>query len=660
MTDPRLHQLAANTIRALAIDATNAADSGHPGAPMGMADLAVVLWTEFLRFDPSDPKWPNRDRFVLSNGHASMLLYSLLHLGGFDLSIEELKRFRQLGSKTPGHPEYGLAPGVETTTGPLGQGFANGVGMAMAARIAHARFGERIDHKVFGFCGDGCLMEGLTSEAASIAGHLKLHELCYVYDDNKISIDGSTQITFTEDVELRFRAYGWRTMKIDGHDPAQIREALEAGRAERERPTLIIARTHIGWGSPNKQDTSDVHGSPLGAEEAKATKEKLGWSYGPFEVPEEVRALFRTAADRGRAAHQKWSSDLVEWKKQHPDLGAAWDQHFDGSPSNELYLEVLKATGNEKTATRNASGKALNAIAAKITGFVGGSADLAVSTKSMIKGSKYLGERDDGRSIAFGVREHAMGAIVNGMALWGGFIPYGGTFLTFSDYMRASIRLAAVMKIRSLFLFTHDSIYLGEDGPTHQAVEHAWALRLIPGLEFWRPADGMETAMAWTYAATQGPSRPHALSFTRQNVPPIAQRAGFDPREVWRGGYVVSDPGDAQLGIIATGSEVHVAVEAAHLLSQDNLRVRVVSMPCLERFEAQDAAYRESVLPRALPLVSIEVGRTPPWKAITGREGLNIGIDTFGESAPFDQLQEHFGMSPKQVAARIRTWWSNR
>ncbi|MCC7386708.1 MAG: transketolase [Deltaproteobacteria bacterium] len=664
MTPTELHRLAANTLRALAIDAINAADSGHPGAPMGMADIAVVLWTEMLRFDPTAPRWINRDRFVLSNGHASMLLYGLLHLAGFELSIDELKRFRQIGSKTPGHPEYGPTPGVETTTGPLGQGFSNGVGMAIGARLARGQFGgkgfEPIDHQIYGFCGDGCLMEGITSEAASIAGHLGLGELVYVYDDNRISIDGSTEITFTEDVEKRFLAYGWQVLRTDGHDPAAIRDALRAGRAERAKPTLIMARTHIGYGSPHRQDTAEAHGSPLGAEEAVATKEKLGWKYGPFEVPQEVRALFKATASAGQRAHAEWERDLSAWRSANPELGQAFDAFTGGRRPADLYRDVLKATGNEKTATRNASGKAINAIAAKLPWLVGGNADLAASTKALIKGSGYLSKKEAARNIAFGVREHAMGAIVNGLAVYGGFVPYGATFLTFSDYMRGSIRLAAVMKVRSLFIFTHDSIYLGEDGPTHQAVEHLWALRLIPGLDVWRPADGMETAMAWSYAVAEGEDHPHALCFTRQNVPPLAQADGFDPRTVWKGAYVLRDRPGAQVVLVATGSEVHVALEAAQTLEGQGVAARVVSMPSLERFLAQDAAYRSSVLPAGLPRVTLELGRTAPWASIAGLDGLCLGVDRFGESGPYEQLAEHFGMTPKRVAERVGAWWKAR
>jgi len=655
-----LHTLAANTLRALAIDATNAADSGHPGAPMGMADIAVVLWTRLLRFDPRDPLWPNRDRFVLSNGHASMLLYGLLHLAGYELPIDELKRFRQLGSRTPGHPEHGLAPGVETTTGPLGQGFANAVGMAIAAKMAKGKFGaERVDPKIWTFCGDGCLMEGLTSEAASIAGHHGLDELVVIYDDNHISIDGSTSITFTEDVSARFRAYNWVVTEIDGHDPDAIEKALMAARVESSRPTLIRAKTHIGYGSPNRQDTAKAHGSPLGAEEGRLTKEKLGWTLEPFEIPPGVRALFDDAAERGQMLHTEWNESIATWKSANADLGAAWDRHTGGGVPADLYKDALAAAGNDKAATRNTSGKVLNALAKKMPGLIGGSADLQESTKTLIKSAPTYFTRESPTipNIAFGVREHAMGAIVNGLTLFGGYVAFGATFLTFSDYMKPAIRLAALMKIRSLFVFTHDSIYLGEDGPTHQPIEHLWALRLIPNLEVWRPADGPETAMAWSWAVGEGEPCPKALIFTRQNLPPLARLADFDPKSIWRGGYVLQDAPQAAVGIVATGSEVHVAVEAAAFLAAEGVPARVISMPCLERFNAQERSYRESVLPSTMKLVSIELGRTTPWASVVGREGLMLGIDTFGESAPAEKLAHHYQMTPPQVSARIMAWY---
>ncbi|MBI2376079.1 MAG: transketolase [Deltaproteobacteria bacterium] len=661
MTNRALHDLAANTLRALAIDGVNKADSGHPGAPLGMADLAVVLFTELLRFDPSDPAWPNRDRFVLSNGHASMLLYGLLHLSGYDLPMEELKRFRQLGSKTPGHPEHGLTPGVETTTGPLGQGFANAVGMALAARMGRARFGGRsfepIDHHVYAFCGDGCLMEGVSSEAASLAGHLGLGELVVVYDDNQITIDGRTEITFSEDVERRFQAYGWHTLRIDGHDPVQIREALHDGRAERERPTLILAKTHIGFGS-NRQDTSKVHGEPLGEEEGRKTKEKLGWALAPFEVPAEVRALFARAADRGKAERKLWYERLAALHAEHPAFVESLDRHLNPMLGAGAKDRVLAAMSPKDAATRALSNQAIDAVAKELPSLIGGAADLAVSCKSTIKEGGLVKRGDfAARNIPFGVREHAMGSITTGLALSGMFIPFGATFLTFSDYMKPALRLQALMKLRAITVFTHDSVGLGEDGPTHQPIEHLAALRLIPGYDVWRPADGVETAMAWLHATTLGPARARALVFSRQAVPPLSRPSDFDPDLVMRGGYVVEDAKGAEVVLIGTGTEAHLAQAAAKVLGRPT---RVVSMPSVSTFLEQDAAYQASVLPGGLLRVSIELGRTELWRAIVGREGLAIGVDLFGESAPWEVLREHYGMTPSAVAAKVSAWLDAR
>lgn len=661
MIDDSLRKLAANTIRALAIDAVNKANSGHPGAPMGLADIATVLWGEVMRFDPDDPEWANRDRFVLSNGHASMLLYSALHLSGYALSIEDLKQFRQLKSKTPGHPEYGMAPGVETTTGPLGQGFANGVGFALGARMAKARFNKGgfspIDHYVYGILGDGCVMEGISHEAASLAGHLGLGEIIYLYDDNNVTIDGKAEVSMTEDVEKRFQAYGWHTLKIDGHDQAAIKQAIDEGKKVTDRPTLILAKTHIGFGSPNRQDSSKAHGEPLGDEEAKLAKEKLGWTLPPFEVPNEVRAFFKAAADRGRAAHKEWSQQLADWKIKNSEIGASWDAHWDHSAPPELDTAVLAKLKGAKGATRAMSGTAIAAIAEKMPALIGGSADLAVSNKSIIKDSPHVSKKDfSGRNIHYGVREHAMAAITNGLALYGAFIPFGATFLTFSDYMRPSVRLSALMKIRALQVFTHDSVYLGEDGPTHQPIEHAWALRLIPNLTVWRPADGLETAMAWSYAVGQGEPSPHALLFTRQNIDPFVYPEGFDARSVWKGGYVLSDRPGASVVIVATGSEVGTVMLAAEELAKRNVVARVVSMPSVERFRAQDRGYRESVLPPAMKKVTVELGRTEYWSTVTGSGALHLGIDTFGESAPAEAIAEHLRLTPAGIASSIVAW----
>lgn len=660
--EPTHRTAAANALRALAIDATNAAKSGHPGAPMGLADIAVVLFGEVMRFDPAAPDWVDRDRFILSNGHASMLLYGLLHLAGYPLPLDELRRFRQLGSKTAGHPEYGLAPGIETTTGPLGQGFANGVGMALSARMLKARFNghgfDPIAHRIFGILGDGCVMEGITGEAASLAGHLGLGELVFVYDDNGITIDGGTDIAMSEDVEGRYRAYGWHTARVDGHDPTAVRDALLAGCAE-PRPTLILARTHIGYGSPNRQDTAQAHGEPLGADEARQAKEKLGWSHGPFEIPEEARTVFAAAAARGAASRQAWDGRFADWRRANPDLAQTWDAHFGGRRiPQDAWRDVadrLKEKGRD--ATRNLSGAAINALASRAPALVGGSADLTGSTKNTIQDSSAVGPGDFfGRNLHFGVREHAMAAVVNGMALSGALVPFGATFLVFSDYMRPSLRLSALMKVRALQVFTHDSIGLGEDGPTHQPVEHLWALRMIPDLYVWRPADGLETAMAWCYAAGEGPERPHALVFTRQKVAPLPREPDFDPRTIWRGAYVVAAPEDARAAFVATGSEVELALAAARQLAQEGLPMRVVSMPCVDRFLELDRAEQDAVLPPSLPVVSIEAGRTPPWKIITGRDGLNLGVDTFGESGPHEEVYAHFGLTPEKIADRVRRW----
>ncbi|MBK6684292.1 MAG: transketolase [Deltaproteobacteria bacterium] len=655
-----LRKLAANTLRALAIDAVNQADSGHPGAPMGLADIAVVLFGEILRYDPSRPDWLDRDRFVLSNGHASMLLYGALHLSGYGLSLDDLKHFRQLKSKTPGHPEFGHTPGVETTTGPLGQGFANAVGFALGARMMKARFNGKgfspFSHRVYGILGDGCMMEGVASEAASIAGHLGLGELVFLYDDNGITIDGQTNITFTEDVEKRFLAYGWHTLRVDGHDQLAVKQAIREAEKIEDRPSLILAKTHIGYGSPNRQDKSKAHGEPLGPDEGKLAKEKLGWTGAPFEVPAEVRAFFGKQAAAGKVAREAWEKNLAAWKLEQPELAKLWDGHFARKPGG-AWKTALAALQGAKGATRAMSGTAINALAKEIPGLVGGSADLAGSTKNTIAGSGHVGPSDfTGRNLHFGVREHGMASIVNGLALYGGFVPFGATFLAFADYNRPALRLSALMKIRALEIFTHDSIGLGEDGPTHQPVEQLWALRVIPGYHVWRPADGVETAMAWAYAAEEGAPAPHALVFTRQNVAALTRPEGFDPQLVWKGGYVLQDAPGAQAVLIATGSEVGLAVAVAAKLAAAGKPVRVVSMPCLERFLAQDSAYQASVLPPGSKRCSIEAGRTGPWKMLTGLDGLNLGVDTFGESAPYEQVYDHFGLSPDKVVASVEGW----
>jgi transketolase len=648
-----LRRAAADTIRALAIDATNRAQSGHPGAPMGLADLAVVLFGEVMRFDPRDPAWPNRDRFILSNGHASMLQYAALHLCGYDVSRQDLEAFRQLGSKTAGHPEFGLCPGVETTTGPLGQGFGNAVGMALGRQMARARLPrpELLDHQVFVVLGDGCMMEGVTQEAASMAGHLGLGGLVAIYDDNGITIDGRTDLAFSEDVATRFRAMGWRVNTVDGHDQLALRDALVATRGQDDRPTLLVAKTHIGYGSPNRQDTAKAHGEPLGDPETQATKARLGWRHPPFEVPEPVATAFRAAGSEGTEAHAAWKRG---WESACSDeaFRTAWSGIFDPVRLPDLG-PLIDRVGSTAGATRGLSGEALNGLAPHVPQLVGGSADLTGSNKTAIKDSGFVARGAfDHRNLHFGVREHGMGAICNGMALYGALVPYGATFLAFSDYMRPALRLAALMKLRALTVFTHDSIGLGEDGPTHQPVEQLWALRLIPGLEVWRPADGTETVMAWAYAVSQGDDTPHALVFTRQKVPALPSPS--DPEVVWRGGYVVAEPeGEPEAVLVATGSELSIALEVAQRTAR---RLRVVSMPCLERFQAQPSDWREAVLPPHLPVATLEAGRTDPWAILTGPRGLRLGLDRFGESAPYQELYAHFGLDAPSVQTAIESW----
>ncbi|MCB2223067.1 MAG: transketolase [Actinobacteria bacterium] len=629
------------------MDAVQRAESGHPGMPMGMADIATVLWTRHLVVDPADPTWPDRDRFVLSNGHGSMLLYALAHLSGFDLAMDDLRRFRQWGSVTAGHPEREPHLGIEMTTGPLGQGFGTAVGMAIAEAHLREVFGEGLqNHRTYVFCGDGDLMEGVSSEAASLAGHLGLGRLVVLYDDNGISIDGSTSLAFTEDPAARLRAMGWATLEVDGHDHAALDEAITDAVRDDGRPTLVSCRTHIGYGSPAKQDTAAAHGSPLGAEEIVRTKQALGWSGGDFEVPDEVYGLFRDrmAANAGRRA--AWEQRRAEAFAADAALAGRWAAHWEPQPVEAPAPEV--AVG-EKMATRKASGLVINAVAAAMPALVGGSADLAPSNNTMIDGeAAFQSATPGGRNFHFGVREHAMGAAVNGMNLHGGLRAYGGTFLVFSDYLRPSLRLAALMGAPSIFVFTHDSFFLGEDGPTHQPIEHLASLRAMPNTWVIRPASASETAEAWemALARTDGPT---CLALTRQGVPEFER----EPGSAHRGGYVVRDGGDAVL--VATGSEVGLALAAAGLLDADGVSLRVVSMPCVEVFEGQDDAYRASVLPPGVPVASIEAGSTFGWAGIVGA-GLSIGIDHFGASAPAGVLAEHFGFTPEHVAARIREW----
>jgi transketolase len=646
------------------VDAVEKAKSGHPGTPMGAATVAYTLWDRFLKHNPRNPAWPNRDRFILSAGHASMLLYALLHLTGYDLPLNELKNFRQWGSKTPGHPEYGLTPGVEVTTGPLGQGFANGIGMAIAERWLADHYNhpghEIIDHYVYAIVSDGDMQEGVTSEAASLAGTLRLGKLIYLYDDNDVQIEGSTDAVFSENVARRFRAYGWQVLgPIDGHDVEAIETAIRRAQDETGRPTLIICKTVIGYGSP-AQATAKVHGEPLGEENVRAAKEILDWPQEPpFYVPEEVTAHMRQAIDRGRAAEQEWQQGMEAYGREFPELAAQLETQLDGElPTDwEEGLGELFAPGAEPIATRAASGQVLNALAQRVHALTGGSADLAPSTKTIIVGYGDFGwDQYCGHNMHFGVREHAMGAIANGMALHGGVIPYAATFLTFSDYMRPPMRLAALMGVRVVYVFTHDSIGMGEDGPTHQPIEHLMNLRAVPNLTLIRPADATETVQAWRAALlnTEGPT---ALVFTRQKLP-VLDRTTLPPAEgLQRGAYVLwdSDAGTPEVILIGTGSEVHVALEAAKKLGAEDVKVRAVSMPSWELFDQQPLEYRESVLPsRVRKRVAVEAGITVGWERYVGLDGAVVGMHRFGASAPGGVLYEQFGITAENVVAQVR------
>jgi transketolase len=662
--DPQALQLAVNTIKTLSIDAVEKAQSGHPGTPMGLSHIAFELYTRYLRHDPRDPQWIGRDRFVLSCGHASMLLYSMLHLSGYDLSLGELENFRQWGSKTPGHPEHGLTPGVETTTGPLGQGIGNAVGMAIALKMKQARFGEPYaGARVFCVASDGDLMEGVSSEASSMAGHLGLDNLILIYDDNHITIEGDTALAYSEDACKRYEAYGWFSQFLDdGHDHAKIRAALDraiAHQAKTKQPCFIRARTHIGEGAPTKHDTKEAHGEPLGKDELAATKKAMGWDPAKsFFVPDAVRTLFAERAKDLAKDHDAWKDRFSAWKSANKDLAAKLDAFEQKIVPPSLFEELLKVLPDKDDATRNHSGALEQVVAKLVPSFVGGSADLAGSTKTLMKDAGSIGPgKFEGRNFHYGIREHGMGAVCNGMALSGGIIPFGATFLIFSDYMRPSIRLAALMEQQCIWIFTHDSIFLGEDGPTHQSIEQLWALRLIPHLYVVRPADAFECAAAWALAMghRKGPT---AFALCRQKLPKIVRDASLDPADALRGTYIVQDApgGKPDVVILATGSELHLAVGAKAKLEAEGKKVRVVSAMCLEAFAEQDASYRERVLPKGVRRVSIEAGRTPPWKSIIGDEGLALGIDHFGASAPDKVLGEKFGFTIDAVTTRIRAW----
>ncbi len=650
----------ADAIRIISAEAVDRANSGHPGLPMGAADCAVALWGNFLECNPDDPRWANRDRFILSAGHGSMLLYSLLHLFGYDLPMDEIKNFRQWGSKTPGHPEFGHTVGVEVTTGPLGQGFANGVGMGIAARMAAERFNTAgfapINHYIYTLLGDGCLQEGISYEAAALAGHLKLGNLIYIYDSNSITIEGKTDLAWSEDVEGRFIASGWHVQKVDGHDNNQIVSAITAARAETVKPSIIIATTHIAFGSPAKQGSSGAHGSPLGAAEIAATRANLGWDAAPFEVPQDVRETCAARVTEQKLNYASWQLGFESWRTANPEKSKLWDVMWHRQLPAHLMEELLAVVAGKDGATRALSGTILQKVAELVPSLVGGSADLAPSNNSDIKGSPSVQAGSfAGRNLHFGIREHAMGAIVNGMALYGCFIPYGATFLVFADYCRPAVRLSALMNLQAIYIFTHDSFFVGEDGPTHQPIEHVATLRLIPGLQVLRPADGVETAAAWQAALQyHGPT---ALILTRQKLPVIARSASFTPADALKGGYIVSSPdGAADVVIMASGSEVHIAAEATEILASQGIKARVVSVPCLETFVAQSAEYRGQVLPAGIPRVAFEAGRGMPWGSLIGCDGLFIGIEHFGASAPDKILAEQFGFTTPQVAEKIRVF----
>ncbi len=654
----------ANAIRALSMDAVQKANSGHPGMPMGMADIAEVLWNDFLKHNPANPRWPNRDRFVLSNGHGSMLLYSLLHLTGYDLSMEEIEHFRQLGWRTAGHPEYDPDIGVETTTGPLGQGLANAVGMALAERVLAARFNrpgyEIVDHCTYAFAGDGCLMEGISHEACSLAGTLGLGKLIVFYDDNGISIDGEVTGWFTDDTPARFAAYGWHVVpEVDGHDPDAVKTAVEEARRETGRPSLICCRTVIGWGAPTKEGTEATHGAALGEEEVARTRENIGWHHPPFVVPDDIRDAW-DARERGVELERGWRRLMEDYATEYPDLHAEFQRRMAGdlpedwAASADAAIARIAAEGKDM-ATRKASQAALDAFGPQLPELIGGSADLTGSNNTFWEGSRRIASGDyDGNYVYFGVREFAMTAMLNGLSLHGGFRPYGGTFLVFSDYARNAVRMAALMRQPVVLVYTHDSIGLGEDGPTHQPVEHLASLRAMPNLRLWRPCDATETAVAWR-DGLESRDAPVALALSRQGLP-AQQRSAGQIADIGRGGYVLRDcDGPPAVILIATGSEVQLAMGAAEALAAEGVAARVVSMPCVERFRAQDAEYRDTVLPPAVTArLAVEAGVPDPWYEFVGASGAVVGMRSFGESGPAKELFRHFGFSIDNVVEQAR------
>ncbi|WP_369790052.1 transketolase [Rouxiella sp. WC2420] len=654
----------ANAIRALSMDAVQKANSGHPGAPMGMADIAEVLWRDYMNHNPTNPHWADRDRFVLSNGHGSMLIYSLLHLTGYDLPITELENFRQLHSKTPGHPEYGYTAGVETTTGPLGQGIANAVGFAIAERTLAAQFNREghdiVNHHTYAFMGDGCMMEGISHEVCSLAGTMKLGKLTAFYDDNGISIDGHVEGWFTDDTAARFEAYNWHVIRhVDGHNPDAIKAAIEESHKVTDKPTLILCKTIIGFGSPNKAGTHEVHGAALGADEVAATRKAIGWNYPPFEIPQDIYAQW-DAKEAGKAKEAAWNDKFAAYAKAHPELAKEFDRRVNGElPLNweteaQKFIEGLQAKP-ANIASRKASQNTLEAFGKILPEFLGGSADLAPSNLTMWSGSKSIGDDNAGNYIHYGVREFGMTAITNGIALHGGFLPYSATFLMFVEYARNAVRMAALMKIRNVFVYTHDSIGLGEDGPTHQPVEQLASLRVTPNMSLWRPADQVESAVAWKYAIERNDG-PTTLIFSRQNLTQ-QPRTAEQLAKVARGGYILKDSeGTPEVILIATGSEVGITVEAADKLAAAGTKVRVVSLPSTDAFDKQDAAYRESVLPKAVSArVAVEAGIADYWYKYVGLNGAIVGMTTFGESAPAELLFKEFGFTVDNVVAKAQS-----
>jgi len=649
-------QRLATTVRTLSIDAVQKANSGHPGLPMGAADFTSVVWANYLRFDPKDPKWINRDRFVLSAGHGCMLLYSLLNLFGYDLPMNQIQQFRQWESITPGHPEFGITSGVECTTGPLGQGAANSVGLALSGKMLAARYGEELfNYRVFALVSDGDLMEGVAAEAGSLAGHMHLDNLIYLYDDNKISLAGETELCFTESVAKRYEAYGWFVQGCDGHNMEEVAACLDKAVANKGKPSLICCRTILGYGSPNKKNTHEAHGAPLGADEVKATKKNLGWPEdAQFLVPDDVQAYIAGLVEKKAQGHLAWKQGFDKWRASHGELAKQLDGQLTRTLNGKLKEELLAAFKEpKKDATRNLSGKAIQVIAKHVPGFVGGSADLDPSTKTAISGGGDAGHGGfAGKNIHFGVREHAMGSMANGLAYTQAWIPYTATFLVFSDYMRPAMRVGAISHLQALYIFTHDSFWVGEDGPTHEPIEHVMSLRLIPNLNVHRPADGIEVAMSY-YAALDRKNGPSALIFSRQNLPALNRPVSFTPDDVLKGGYIVRESANPKLVVVATGSEVAIAIEAAELLEKEGTSAQVVSMPCVEAFQAQPDSYKKRILPSSVPTAVVEAGTTLGWSSLLGQHVHAIGIDHYGASAPGEILAEKFGFTAAAVKAKL-------